>query len=172
MQKHWPRRLTLTGAAVCALLAGSLGVASAGATPDTPSETHTACVKDTGHYKAKVCVMVDATSLGGGVWRVEEVRATVSERETSGNGNFCFYLHGYKKPTDNAIVRDECARHPGGTAVLTHTYNKDVLYEESAHLSEKNEFWDRFTGFISVHVTLDSGGWSRSEVGTPRAELN
>jgi hypothetical protein len=172
VQKHWPRRLALTGATVCALFAGSLGVASAGALSTTESKTHTACVKDTGDYKAKVCVMVDATSLGGGLWRVDEVRATVSERESSGNGIFCFHLVGHNTRTGNGIARDDCDRHPGGTAVLTHTYSKDVLYEESSHLPEKNAYWDKFAGSVLVDVTLQNGGWTRPQVGTPKVELN
>ncbi|MGP3983368.1 hypothetical protein [Streptomyces sp. KR80] len=160
------RRLTLASAAVGTLLADTIGVASADASPTKATETRTECVKDTGDYKAKVCVEVNATNLGSGVWRINSITGTVSDQEEPGpGGTFCFLLNAHNKRTGTTAFEDEC-EYDNGAPVLKHKVN---MREASPG---GPEFWREYTGHVLFDVTLDAGGWSRPDVGRPTLKLN
>jgi hypothetical protein len=167
---HRFRRLTLTGAAVGTLLVGgTAGLASANVSPAKVTETRTACVKDTGDYKAKLCLNVDATSVGSGKWKINRVSATISEAESNDNGKdgyFCFHFYGYN-PAKGTATNEDCDVHPG-TPELTHVWQhrRDNIYPYDP------QFWDTFNGSISVKVDIAAGGYSRPDVGYTELEFN
>jgi hypothetical protein len=124
---------------------------------------------------AHVCVLVNATSVGNGVWKVDKITVTEDKfKYRNVDYYFMFHLYAHNTRTDQVAVSNG-GGYVGGvqcpcSGKISYTFNLGA----DTGIPVTDAFWTQFSGAISAGVALYDEDLYNSTVdlGDAEADLN